>query len=160
MKTKVAVVVSAILAIALTTVLAFCVRLSHRAGAIPKPIHQSFGLWDGPLVTPPLAAGRYWISLEYAKRDPGRLDAPLKVKLVDATASKVVATGSDLVGAKSGNDEWEEEIAGEFIAIEGHRYQIDVDADQLRELSRYRHRLTVDLTMAERENRMMKALFE
>ena len=146
---------------ALAALLALLVGIGNRRlAAIPKPIHQPFNSWSEAWVTPPLAAGKYWISLEYARREPGRLGVPIKLKLFDETADEAVPNRGDRVGGKGGSEGWDKEIVGEFAATEGHRYRIEVDPAQVRALGRYHHRLTVNLTIAETENRMMKAFFE
>ena len=146
--------------IVLVMIGSFGVRLSRNAAKIPKPIHQQFNAWQGPWVTPPLASADYWITVDYAKGEAGRLDEPAAVTLVDEITGQVVPTKGDLVGAKSSYEGFDEVIAGEFRAIESHRYKIDVEPDQVAQLRRYGHRLTVDITLGERENQMIRALRE
>lgn len=158
MKAKITIAASTIAAaIVLAMVTSFGVRLSRNSAMIPKPMHQPFSDWSGPWVTPPLSAGDYWITVDYGNREGGRLDGPLNVKLTDETTGKAVSTEHRLVGAKIRSGDGEHAVAAVFTAIEGHRYKIDVDADQADKLGQNGHRLTVDITGWERENQMVRA---
>lgn len=161
MKRRITLAVSATAAlIVLLTIGSFVVRLSRNAAKIPKPIHQQFNAWHSPWITPPLASADYWITLDYAKGEAGRLDEPAAVTLIDETTGQAVSTSGHHVGATCSYEGFDETIAGEFRAIEGHQYKIDVEPSQVAQLRQYRHRLTVDISGAERSNRMVRALRE
>ncbi|HEX7445917.1 MAG TPA: hypothetical protein VF306_00145 [Pirellulales bacterium] len=55
-------------------------------------------------------------------------------------------------GEITGFDDWQMEEVGYIQLAEGHRYRVEVDPEQLRELTKYRHRLGVDLAVTEKMN--------
>jgi hypothetical protein len=125
----------------------------------PDTIYQSFSSWGDGLELPPQPAGRHMILLAYYKREPGRLfeegkrGAPLRVKVIDQTNGQDVRLLRNWEYSTIGPyEDWEVEEIAQFMAIEGHCYKIEVDPDQVKELGRYRHRLGVDLTQAEKMN--------
>lgn len=136
-------------------ILALGVRLNRAVQTIPKPIYCPVSDIRDGWTTLPLSAGEYWISVQYVE-DDGHPDVPLKMTLRDETTHKVVPKHH--AGGQIHSDEAQYEvILGLFQAIEGHRYTIEVDADQIKLLAQYHHRLKVDLTHAEREERLFRA---
>lgn len=130
-------------------------RFNRRLEAIPKPIEKSFGNWKSPWTTRPMAAGEYWIILDYARAETGRLRERLRFTLVDATTQAAVPTDSWRVGAKQLATDREGDVVGEFHAVGGHCYAIDVDGTQVKKLAAYGHpRLKIVLTAAEITNRI------
>lgn len=96
------------------------------------------------------------IYLAYYKRDGGRLDAPKKrtainLKVIDESTGEAMPLYRDWEYGQIGpNKDWQIEEVGNISFIKGHRYRVEVDPEQLKELSRYRHRLGVDLDVSEK----------
>lgn len=138
-------------------VVAFLAHAAIRSRSIPKPIYQPFASFGDSWETPPLAAGDYSVVVEYLANEPDRLGAPLAVTVTDqTTGAEVASEGRPLTGTYDG---WESVVVGEFHAMEGHRYEIKANPEQVAKLAKWHHRLAVELTAAERNNRAMRALF-
>jgi hypothetical protein len=139
---------------------AVVVFLTHayvRSQAIPKPIYRPFSSFGGSWATPPLAAANYWITVEYLANEPDRLQKPLVVTVTDqATGKAVTADWRPWAGTYRG---WESVVVGGFHAEEGHRYEITADREHVEKLAKWHHRLAIELTAAERNNRARNALF-
>jgi hypothetical protein len=157
---KIVAVLLAICGIALIVLFGFWVKVGSRLAAAPKPIYQPFDQWGESWTTPVMADGDYWISLEYARSEGGRLDTPLRVKLVDMATKQEAPTAGRWVGGTTFNDTWDTEIVGEFRAVEGHRYRIEIDREQIEQLAPFHHRLRIGLSAVDLDNRIGKALFE
>lgn len=128
----------------------------HRLREIPRPIFQAFSSWGGHWTTPPMVAGEYWIRLDY---EMSRLSEPLKLAVWDATTARLLSIDSWHVGAHQFGRGHKGEIVGEFRAVEGHRYRVEVDAEQVRQLAGDDNaRLTITLTAAEVNNRIGDAI--
>lgn len=154
MKRKIAAALGVIVAM---VIVALGVRLNRAVQAIPKSIRLPFSDISDGWTTPPLSAGEYCISVQYVG-EGGHLEVPLNMILRDVASHKIVPTDHFLVGGRIHSAEAQDEvIVGLFHAIEGHRYTIETDPDQVKLLAQYHHRLKVGLTAAEREERLMRA---
>jgi hypothetical protein len=124
----------------------------------PEAVYQSFNSWGDAWVLPPRPDGAYMIYLAYYKRDGGRLDTndkrtALKLKVVDETDDQIVPLLRNWeYGQIVGFKDWQVEEVANVRLASGHRYRIEVDPDQVKELARYRHRLGVDLDVSEKMN--------
>ena len=111
--------------------------LWFRSNPWPDTSYRSFNSWDEAWVLPPRPSGAYTILLLYYKKDGGRLGrGQLKLTLVDETDDKVIPLTHDWeYGERGPFKDWQVEEIADFRAIEGHRYRIEVDPDQLKELA-------------------------
>ena len=130
------------------------VELERRTAGMPQPISLPFDGEDR-WVTPPLADAEYWITLFYEPDKPGRLGEALMLRLFDdSDGTLVLSTGPNpypiqISGGREGV------VVCQFRAIEGHRYRIEVNEDQAKELARYHHpRLCVHLPPGESQGRL------
>ncbi|HVA45592.1 MAG TPA: hypothetical protein VNH11_04325 [Pirellulales bacterium] len=124
----------------------------------PDACWQPFSSWGDAWVLPPRPSGAYMIYLAYHKKDGGRLDSAtrrtdIKLTVIDETDGSEVPLLRDWEYGQIGpNKDWQMEEVGDVRLVEGHRYHIEVDAEQLKQLSRYRHKLGVDLDVYEKMN--------
>ena len=117
---------------ALFAVLSLPIALvAHRDAKIPPAICLSFDGKD-QWITEPMSGGDYRITLIYARDEPPLRDG-LALRLFDGD-ELVFSTGKPPYYRMMFGDS---ERLGEFHAIEGHRYRLEVDAEQAMELARY-----------------------
>lgn len=114
------------------------VELQRRTAGMPQPVSLAFD-GENNWVTPPLADAEYWITLFYKRDKPGRLTGTLMLRLFDESdGTLVLSTVPNPYPMQiSGEDEGTKVC--QFHATEGHRYRIEVDEAQARELARYHH---------------------
>lgn len=128
--------------------------VGYRLSKVPRSVNLSFQ-GESCWTTPPLAGAEYWINLFYDRNKPGRVHDTLSLRLFDDTTNTLVLTTKRKVATMhlfSGDIEGMR--LSDFHAVEGHRYRIEVDADQANELARYHNaRLEIRVTAAEASRR-------
>lgn len=144
-----AIIAAAVGAAAAATVLASSVLffILFRQEAIPRPVCLPFESWDEAGVLPPFETAEYQVTVQYERKQGGRLGEPLRITLFDETVGKTVAIEGEPIF-------WETETRiGKCHLSAGHRYRVEVDADQVKELGLHHHRLEIDVSLAEATRR-------
>lgn len=124
----------------------------------PPTVWQPFSSWGDGWVLSPRSSGWYMIYLAYHKQDGGRVDSEtrrtdLKLTVTDETNGEPVPLHRDWEYADIGpNKDWQMEQVANVRLVEGHRYRIEIDGNQLEYLARYRHKLGVDIDVSEKRN--------
>lgn len=144
-----AVVIVVVLAL-LTSVFIWSLRPLEPFSA---PVSQPFRSWGDSWILPPLPTAEYSVNLEYAKKEGGRIGERLEITVIDETCGERVSVDTY---EKYGTGQQVREngiFVGNCHLVEGHRYRVEVDPDQVRELSRHHHRLTIGLSVDELRRR-------
>jgi hypothetical protein len=156
----VAAVIVAIVGIAVVVALLMPIYVEHvkmwrslPTSPFPFTVSQPFDSWGEAWILPPLATAEYEVNVRYERKEGGRLgeDEPLRIKLIDETAGKIVPI--------EGNPTFQEPETrvGKCHLSEGHQYRVEVDADQVNELGRHHHRLEIDLSSDEQFRRRVRS---